>query len=179
MRIAPVFLTAFPLSLLAVMATERSALLSLGAFPANDMTWMLWLNLHAGVGRSWQAVEAVIGGAAHTHLIGIVLVALVVAATAKSRSWPSYMFLTNHAAFILAVVFCLIGNQSKVSSLGAGFLSSGHWALVWVTEISAFQFFILSAGLMSCLACHVAVLRHLNRRDALVATRVKCPQKNP
>jgi hypothetical protein len=178
MRTAPVLLTAFPLALLATIAAERSALMALGAFPDNAITWMLWLNLHSGFGRTWQAFETVIGGPASAHLIGLAIVALVVVSAASSRRWPSYVFLTNHAAFILAVVFSLIGTQAKVSSLGAGFLSSDHWALIWATEISTFQVLMLVVGLTSCLACHAAVLQHLKRRGAQVAIRIKCLQKN-
>jgi hypothetical protein len=178
MRVAPIALSAFPLTLVGLMVAERSALLALGAFPDSAFAWMFWLNLHAGFGRLWQASETVIGGMVPIHLIGLAIVAVVLVAAAGSRRWPSYMFLSNHLALIMAVAFSLMGTQAKVSSLGEGFLSSGHWALVWATEISASQFCMLVAGLASSLVCHVALLRHLNNRGAPVALRITCLQRN-
>lgn len=178
MRAAPFALSVFPLTLVGILAAERCALLWLGANPGSSVAWEAWLNLHSGFGRLWQVFEPSLGDSVSHHLLGLLLIATIVVLIAYSRRWPTYSFLSNHAAFILAVASLVLGTQAKVSSLSAQFVSPGHWAMTWVAQFSSTQLVMLVGGVASCLLCHVAVLRHLRARIAPVSFQVRMLQQN-
>lgn len=155
MRATPIALTIFPLTVVAVMASERFALLSLGANPSSPAAWSLWLNLHGTSGRLWQALELMMGGSVPTHLLGLAIAAVMVVLAAKARRWITYSFLANHAALTAAIAMTLLGNQARVSSLAMEFPWPGHWAITWVYQYSSAQLLMLAAGLTSCILCHL------------------------
>jgi hypothetical protein len=178
MRATPVALTIFPLTLVGMMAAERFALLSLGASPDSPAAWNIWLNLHGTSGRLWQAFEAVLGGSVAAHLLALVIAAVVVFLAANSRRWPTYSFLTNHAALIAAIAMAILGSQARVSSIAMEFPWPGHWAMPWVYQFSSVQLLMLAGGVASCLLCHVAFLLNAHARSAPVSLQVRMLQQN-
>jgi hypothetical protein len=178
MRATPFALSIFPLTLVGIMAAERSALLWLGANPGNPAAWEAWLGLHSTFGRVWHALATALGEAAPTHLLGLLVVAAVVLLATKSRRWPTYSFLGNHAALIVAMASSLLGAQATVSSLDTEFLSPSYWAVSWVSQLSSIQLTMFMVGTMSCLFCHVAVLRSLKARYAPISLQLKMLQQN-
>ena len=171
-------LAIFPVTLVGVMAAERSALLWLGANPGSPAAWEAWLALHSTFGRVWQALATALGGSAPTHLFGLLIVAAVVLLAAKSRRWSTYSFLGNHAALTVAITSSLLSTQARVSSLDTEFLSPSYWAMNWASQLSSIQLTMFMLGAMSCLLCHVAVLRSLKARHAPISLQLKMLQQN-
>lgn len=151
------------------MAAERLALLWLGVDPASPLAWEFWLHAHTAFGRFWQTLEPIVGSSAHSHILALLLVMMAVVLIVSTRRSPTYLFLGNHAALIAAIASSLLGTQAQVSSVAAGYASSGIWAVTSVAQFSPVQILILLGGAASCLLCHIAVLRHLRERPEVVA----------
>lgn len=177
MRATRIVSAIFPLTVVGAMATERLALLWLGADPASPLVWELWLNAHAACGRIWQYLEPAVGGSMSSQLLVLLLMTAIVVQITRSRRWPIYSFLGNHITLLGAVAFSLVGAQAKVSSLAAGFGSPEDWAMNWVAQVSPAQFLIIIGGIGTCLVCHFTVLTHLRERS-LVSLRVRMLQQN-
>ena len=178
MRAIHLVLAIFPLTLVGVMAAERSALLWLGANPDSPAAWEAWLALNSTFGRVWQALATAFGASVPMHLFGLLIVATIVLLAAKSRRWPIYSFLGNHAALIVAITSSLLGTQARVSSLDTEFLSPSYWAVSWASQLSSIQLTVFMVGAMSCLFCHLAVLRSLKARHAPISLQLKMLQQN-
>lgn len=165
MRALPLFLTLYPLSLIAMAAAERCSLLWLDINPGSPAAWELWLNLHAISGRAWLALEPALGDGITAHFASLlVLVALVVLASHSGR-WRTYSFLLNHATLIVAGAFSLLQLQGNVSSLGS--MPPSVWAIAWAAQLSPMQAGIIAGGLASCTLCHAAMIAQMREGKAV------------
>lgn len=177
MRATPILLTAFPLLLIGTMAAERLALLSLAAHLDSPALWNAWLTLYGTCGRVWQALDAIIGSEVSVQFLALLLVAVLVLCSARTRRWAQCSFLINHVALILVFAMFAVGDMASVSSL-AMVPSPGHLAITWISQFSSIQIAMLAGGAASCLLCHAAFWLNVRERSAPVSLQIRVLQQN-
>ena len=178
MRVSPALLTVFPLTLAGVLATERLALLTLGASPDDAAVWNFWLHVHAACGRFWWVVESSIGGSVAQHLLMLALMVAVLVMMSGSRGWRSYSFICNHIALIITVGLFVIESQSRTSSLSSFLPSGGGWIPTWAIQLSAAHVIFFVFGFASCVLCHIVFLKNATTRHTLLSCQIRMLRQN-
>ena len=147
-------LTAFPLSIVALLSLERLSTYLLGLSPSSAALWRSSLELRALFRDMSNNFDLLTGHSLSLQALVLGGCAVILCLVTQLRRWAAFAFLTNHLALLIVAVATLLAVNFKVASFGftetAGSTTwlAADYSLTWL------QLTMLTTGALSCLWCH-------------------------
>ncbi|MER9326532.1 hypothetical protein [Mesorhizobium sp. M0488] len=171
MKRNPILLFAFPALIIALLAGERVATVSLGTYPASPIAWRIWLELRPLATMFWQQVDLYLGGSMAIDA-AILIAACVVLWVAHRTRKSAAFFLANHLALLFAGLMIAVAGHAQTASAIATFAEPSVFPFSLMLDVSWENSLVLVMGLAACAYCHVAFLREARQRAEALAVRL-------
>ena len=165
MRMRQVFVVAFPVIAMLLLAAERAATVLLGTFPDRPEFWRMWLALHQLAGNFWVMVERFVAIPVFAEIAAIGVATLAVWQILSRTKPVAVRFVANHAALLSFVVMAVAGQNMMVASIFAPVPMLGGFHLPVAIEVNWLQLAVLAIGLCACGHCHFLYLNASRRRE--------------
>lgn len=169
MRARSTLLIAFPVLLLALLAGERTAVVLLGAYPADPELWRVWLSLRALIGNFWVQTDFWLGTSLALQWCGLAVAAILCGLLARVRTPVAIPFLLNHVTLLLVVVMLATGNHARTASILSDLPGLGVYMLPAGLAFNWLAGTVLAFGICACGYCHYLFLQDARCRKRAVA----------
>lgn len=159
-----IYMAAFPVGLLMLLAAERLTSFALGFFPSNSALWITSMELRVFT-RDLSNAFAVACGQSMILQIGLLATIALLCIRIAGLHMPKTNFLVNHLAlFVVAAATLLTGEQVISAAASPVEIIFNAAYTISTVKITWLHLTVMAAGLAGCLHCHVAFVR--NARSA-------------
>lgn len=165
-------LAAFPTILLGLLIAERLSSYLLGYYPANEAMWAIVLELRMFCRDLSNVVASLCNQSMAMQLVLLAGMAAAVIGVARARMHKT-SFVIQHVMLLVAAAATMLTGDAYVAVSGEVNLIDNFALKLGTMRTTWLHVTIISAGLIGCAYCHLAMLAELRRPANQVAARLR------